>query len=226
MEWFSQKFIRVTDIYGGTIARDNEKRDKRYLASTFPNCKEAIQPGDLINGGLALHLSPEKATLYQYTLRLWCANGMMRTQAGKAQEFNPYDEAAFDEALHEQYHYMAEQLKESASLFRQSLLHPAGESMPQYILQTLNALEARHSWEEGLASAVLEERALRARRSHRPISMLREGISRFDLINAVTAMARDEKDPRMQWELEKLGGQLLEEVQASPHRKPYSALAV
>lgn len=229
MEWFANVFAEATEAYGGVIARDNEIRGKRFLASTFRGIEKAITRNDAIQGGLALELSGREAKLYSYTLRLVCSNGLISTLSEEEEEFTWYRETEFEEAIYRKYAELETTASQVAGLYRESQQQRADERLWQHVLSSLNQLQADTRWMDFLFIAIGEEG--RRRRFNRPENRHagpETEISRFGLVNAVTAMARDTQEPELRWQMEKLGGELLlmaKEEKAAPVKKQHLEIA-
>ncbi len=216
MEWFANVFVEATEAYGGIIARDDEFHGKRFLAGTFKGIEKAITRGDAVHGGLALELGNKEAKLYAYTLRLVCSNGLISTLADEEEEFTWYRETEFEEAIYRKYAELGTTASQVAELYRESRQQAADARLWQHVLHSLNQLHASHRWMDLMFLALHEERRRQfsspASRQGNPDN----GFSRFELINAVTAMARDTQEPELRWRMEQLGGELLLAKKTAP----------
>ena len=210
MEWFVNIFKQATADFGGIIGRDEEQRGVRFLASTFQGIERAITRGDAIQGGLALKVSSEEAQLSSFTFRLVCSNGMISTLADEEEDFSRYRETEFEETLYRKYAELSSTASEVAELYRQSQQQPADARLWQYVLHSLGQLQADRRWMDHLMLALMEERRRRlSGQTPERSTGLNTDINRFELINAVTAVARDTPEPELRWKMEELGGKLL-----------------
>lgn len=216
MEWFANVFVEATEAYGGVIDRDDEFHGKRFLAGTFKGIEKAITRDDAIHGGLALELGNKKAKLYAYTLRLVCSNGLISTLAEEGEEFSWYRETEFEEAIYRKYAELGAIASQVAERYRESRQQAADDKLWQHVIHSLNQLRANRQWMDLMSLALEEERRRQfsrlADRQENPDT----GFSRFDIINAVTAMARDTQEPELRWRMEQLGGELLLAKKAAP----------
>ncbi len=211
MEWFADVFKEATEAHGGIIAKDDRKHGIRFLASTFPGIEKNIRRKDAIKGGLALKLDEEEARLSAFTLRLICSNGLIHTHSEERQSFSTYEKAPFEEEVHRRYCQLTDTLASTAERFRNARYQPADESLWKYVINSLNQLQYRDNWRAALFQATLEEMRDRSRRRHflRRSWASRRPENRFQLVNAITALAREERDPELRWEMERLGGKVL-----------------
>jgi hypothetical protein len=183
-------------------ARQGEVRDVHddgseiYLRATLPSFDE-LEPGDWVQGGVALHACADEIAVHPYTLRRICSNGAIIAQGAHSCRLaragaTRFGEAGVTAALRAAIGGAcdAAAFLDAASGTRATLAADADE---------------RFFLERGFAA--MSER-VRERLAGILVAEFLGGKDRslFALMNAVTAAARDEPDPALRWELELLGG--------------------
>ncbi|MBN1591260.1 MAG: carbon storage regulator [Pirellulales bacterium] len=181
---------------GGSIAEcDLDERQVR-LRGLVP-WQEEIESKDKLQAGVALAATGEEIRVFPYTLRRVCVNGAIRAHASQARiirRADPADSEAAEnvtaqvrEAIRECT--LPDVLARAVKELRQTKGVPIA---PRFLLSEFLS-------RGGISHAQAAPRILRALDHGRDRSA-------FGLIQAITAVARDEKAPRLKWKLEELGG--------------------
>lgn len=190
---------------GGKVTDTFDDGSVLFTRAVLPeNAKVARK--DRVDKGVALKAAWEDVWVHPYVFRRVCINGAIVAQAvatkhvANTSEVSPLEmeisvrEAVRVCALEQDFAGFAERLKRTRSIW----VAPRQALMPH-----LAALPADHSRE--LVQEVHRRFAEEADET------------RYGLINAVTSLARDTRNPELRWSLETIGGALiLEESPKSP----------
>jgi hypothetical protein len=195
---------------------DQQLSGHRYLSCILPYVEASITKEDKILGGIGLYISPEQAHLSAYNFRLVCENGMMTTEEKATQSFDLHEEARFETEIDKIYEQALHHTNASARLFMDAKARDASASFIANVAYALNRIHRTNKWESLLMTEIRRERihsfmdhqSRNRRFSHRQSS----NYNRFEVINAVTALAREERHPRVRWKMEQFAGQLLHAV--------------
>jgi hypothetical protein len=192
----------------GSVTDTFDDGTRLFTRSVLPRVEE-VRPRDRVQGGVALRASGPEVWLHPYVFRLVCRNGAIMAQATQTRHLtdlhllDPEEaETAIREAVRaccavEAFTVAAEQMRS------------AQEIQADLALSVLPML-ARHSSQAG--SNLLAEVVAR---------FFGEGdMSRFGLMNAITSVARDTRDPEARWGLEELGGAVPAGLPPTPSRDP------
>ena len=191
----SMIFADEISAAGGTVHETFDDGTRLFARSVLPDVAD-VRRGDRIQGGVAIRAGDQDVSVHPYTFRLVCKNGAIRAQAVEScvivmAEFDDLDEseAAVREAVRrccapDVLVASVDEMKSAAADMQVNLLlaiAPILASMPaglnqQFIADLLDRVSARPSG------------------------------SRYDLMNHVTATAREMRDPEDKWRLEELGG--------------------
>jgi len=165
-----------------------------FARSVLPGVEE-VRPGDILQGGVALRGTQTDIWVHPYVFRKVCRNGAIMAYALETRHLTGIDEMPCDEALD----WVREAIEVCCS----------DDAFRKAIEQTRSATERQAD----LVLTLLPHLAhFPAREQHQLLAMIidrfaSEGdTSRFGLMNAVTSVARDTRDPEVRWRLEELGG--------------------
>jgi hypothetical protein len=165
-----------------------------FARSVLPKVEE-VRPGDKLQRGVALRGSQSQVWVHPYVFRQVCRNGAIMAQALETRHISELDQLPCDEA--------AERVREAIEVCC------ADEAFMTAMEHTRSATEI----EADTALTLLPFLArMPVRQQQELMSMIlgrftSEGdTSRFGLMNAVTSVARDTRDPELRWSLEELGG--------------------
>jgi hypothetical protein len=208
----------ILDVFiGEIIARDGRVVDtfhdgaRLFTRSILPLIKE-VRPQDRLQGGVALKALAGEVWLHPYVFRQVCRNGAIMAQSLQTRHFTDADLWDPDQA--------------------ERLLREAVEACCAEEVFTQNTADMRSAQdvEADLALNLLPHLAhLGARVAGQFVSQILERFfeapdrSRFGLMNAVTSVARDTRDPVLRWNLEELGGGI--PALKPPRRLPGGAAA-
>jgi hypothetical protein len=187
--------------------------DRRlYLRATLP-ARASVRPGDAIRGGLALRASVDAIWVHPYVFREVCRNGAIRVEALESHRIGePRIRTAEDVSaeLKSAFRRLADPavLADAVREFRAATDLPAF-SLIQAIELVPELLRQAHGFER-IAAAF---RSFESGPDH----------SRYALLNAFTALARDTADPDLRWNLEELGGAIGAAPAPSSPRDPAAA---
>jgi hypothetical protein len=214
---------RIRDLFdqeitaaGGTLSDVYDNGDSLFLRSILPRTHE-VRRGDLLHGGVALRTTAEEILVHPYVFRQVCRNGAILAHAlqtrrvGRVDASMPPDkqvevESAVCEAI--QACCVEEAFEEATDQIRS-----ACELEADLIMQVLPWLARLPQDQVPSLLADIQTRFTSGRDS-----------SRFGLMNAVTSVARDTRDPELRWRLEELGGAI--PALRTPVLKPDGGAAV
>jgi hypothetical protein len=165
-----------------------------FTRSVLPHVKH-VRPGDGVQGGVALKATPEEAWLYPYLLRLVCRNGAIMAQTLASRSITD---------LH---------LQEPDTALRSIREGVEACCAREVFTDTVRKVRAATEMDADLALNLLPlVSRLSTRKNSDVLSQIMDRFfgeadqSRFGLANAVTAVARDTRDPDLRWDLEEFGG--------------------
>ncbi len=175
-----------------------------FARSVLPGVDE-VRPGDRLQGGVALRATESDIWLHPYVFRQVCRNGAIMAHALRTRHLteldwrDPWDaETALREAIQDCCE--AEAFTESVREFRSATEVQADLTLNLLSLLSRSGLQNT----SGLLGQIMDQ-------------FFREpDRTRFGLTNAVTAVARDTRDPDIRWRLEELGGAIAAGVEPTP----------
>ena len=194
--------LRIQDAFreeildlGGTVTSEHDGNNTLFLRAQLPDCRE-VQAKDKIRHGVAARSGEEKIVVHPYTYREVCTNGAIHVE-NIASRIIDLSDRSKTSAETEFYFREAIRSCSSPEAFEMNL-DDMKESLGRPIRMALAIASISHL---GSQSSLMERIISRFIES--------EDRSGFDFANAITATARDEKEPRKKWELEELGGGVL-----------------
>ena len=184
-------------LAGGKVTDSFDDKTLLFSRAVMPKNKKVARK-DRVDSGVALKAAWEDIFVHPYVFRRVCINGAIVAQAVatkhvmNTEHVSPVEmEIDLRESIRmciedQDFEGYAEKMKRARNLFFDPL---------QTLMPYLSQLPADQ------ASEVLEE-------THRRFA---EGAdeSRYGLINAVTSLARDTRNPELRWSLETIGGGLI-----------------
>jgi hypothetical protein len=191
-------FAEEIDAVGGRVTETIDASPLLFARSVLPEARE-VAKGDLVQGGVALRATEQEILVHPYVFRQVCTNGAIRAHAVQTRrivradysEFAGEDVAcALREAIRESC--VEDAFAEGVDEMRSARLADADLALAFMPHLSRMAPEAAA---ELLASIMRRHTAGRDR-------------TRFGLMNAVTSVARDTRDPELRWRLEQLGGSI------------------
>jgi hypothetical protein len=195
-------------------ARGGEVRDtfhdgsRLFTRSVLPRDCE-VGPKDRVQGGVALKSDGREAWLHPYVFRLVCRNGAIMAHAVQTCHLPNFDLHDADDAGALLRDAIRACCTEEAFTAAAEQMRSAREIQADAALNLLPLLSHFRGRGPALMGAILER-------------FFGEGDrTRFGLMNAVTSLARDTRDPDLRWRLEELGGGVPALVAPRPFpRKP------
>jgi hypothetical protein len=193
----------MAEVFAEEVAEIGGKVTDRFddgtillARSVLPDLRE-VGRNDNVQGGVAIRATEAGIRVHPYVFRQVCSNGAIMAQAIQTWRVHRDEDAglidkaplgALREAIRacgsaEAFAASAEQMRSSREIaadLELSVLSMLGRFPKEVAAQVLGSIMHRF----------VEER----------------DDSRFGLMNAVTSVARDTRDPRLRWRLEELGG--------------------
>jgi len=197
--------------YGGTVADTFVDGARLFVRSVLPDEIE-VAPRDAVQGGVALRATHTELSVHPYIFRLVCKNGAIRAHATQTLYLDrPFDRPAYE---------VTAELRQAVEACCQREAFVAGaqemRSAAHDKIDTLLALTSIISTFSGHVGRAIMGSFID--------SLFGAERTRYDVMNAVTAVARDTKDPETRWRLEELGGGV-PVMKLPSHRPPEGELA-
>jgi hypothetical protein len=187
-------FADEVQAVGGTVTEAFDDGRRLFARSVLPAVAE-VRPGDQVQGGVALRACEGQVWVHPYVFRQVCRNGAIIAHAVQTRHLAdldslPAEEA--DEAVREAVRACcaAEAFTTAAGEMRSAVGAPI--DMILTLLPSLARFQAAR--QKPIMQAILEQ------------FFREDDRSRFGMMNAVTALARDTRDPELRWRLEEFGG--------------------
>jgi hypothetical protein len=190
----------------GATEIDTYEDDRRLFQRAVITGAEDVRPGDPIRGGVAIRATGPRIDVHPFMWRQVCTNGaiMMRTvdtiRVTRVELETEWTAAAVADDV-------VEELRRA--------IQACGN--PRYVAQSTEAMRGAAEMQADAMLWILPQliRMSGVEREHYVSMVLdrfAEGRDRsvYALVNAVTSVARDTKDPEVRWQLESVGGRLLE----------------
>ena len=185
-------------LLGGTVSDRFDDGQRLFLRAILPMSDE-VRPKDIVEGGIAVRSVGEKIDVCPYLFRQVCRNGAIMPQVIETQCIRRVDIAAPSEMIEAVNDQLREAVRTCATA--EVFARAAGQTLsattmglPHDVFGLLLALSTRRRISGGLPDEIMR-------------AYLQAGDrSAFGLMNAVTSVARDQKDPAVRWELEEMGG--------------------
>jgi len=179
---------------GGIVTDTFDDGRRLFTRSVLPHLEE-VRPQDRVQGGVALKASVVGVWLYPYIYRLVCRNGAIMAETLEARSVGHLPQQEPDVVLHS--------IREGVEAC----------CAREVFVSTVHKIRKACETEVDLALTLLPmlSRLSRGATADMPSEIMdrffREGDrSAFGLANAITAVARDNRDPEMRWDLEEMGG--------------------
>jgi hypothetical protein len=184
-------FAQEVTALDGAVSDVFEEGPLLMARSVLPWVEE-VRPGDRVRGGVAIRSDGEDVFVHPYTFRQVCSNGAILATTIETRHVElPADEEAIREAI--RACGAREAFAEVAGRMRTAL-----ETQADLALNLMPMLRRFPGAQGAQLMRQIMEQFLRERDR-----------STFGLFNAVTATARDTRDPHLRWRLEEFGGGLL-----------------
>jgi hypothetical protein len=174
---------------------DTADDGRRLLARSILPCVKEVRPGDQLQGGVAIRTSGAEVWVHPYLFRLVCKNGAIMAQAIQTHHLVELDLQDPADALEVVREAVASCCAPEVFADTFAKVRTAQEEVADALLNLLPHLAGLNSqWKGQVLDQILQQFHQAGDRS------------RFGLANAVTATAREIRDPDRRWELEELGG--------------------
>jgi hypothetical protein len=156
---------------------------------------DKVRPKDLVQSGVALKATPDGICVYPYVFREVCRNGAIMAHSLGARRLLGLEDQTPEETLSSVREAVAACCSEG--VFAESVAH-FRESLQGEVDFALTMLSLMRRLPDSVSRAVMPQIL---------DQFFRDGDrSRYGLVNAITAVARDRSDPDERWDLEELGG--------------------
>jgi hypothetical protein len=180
---------------GGQITDTFNDGSRLFARSVLP-LSDNVRPGDKINGGIALKATDEQICVYPYSLRIVCRNGAIRAESVGSLVIEGLQSLA--------PHFILQSIRDGIDaccdpeLFKDTIDRMRQTTVREIdnILNLLTMLGIFKAHPE-VMSQILK------------LFFKEKEQTQFALGNAITAIARNTKDPQTRWDLEEFGGGLL-----------------
>jgi|SRR5690348_11796207 len=198
-----EAFTEQISAREGKVTETFHQPGQLFVRSVFPQAEE-IRARDKVQGGIALRATQTAAWVYPYVFRLVCKNGAIMAHAVEGREIPNLDSLPTFEAVSLVREAVESCCQEKAFTTATEQMRTAAQH-PVDVLLTMMPFLARLS---ALGPAVAQQ--IYEQFFHE------NDRTRYGLMNAVTAVARDTRDHATRWRLEELGGQMAVMPPAEP----------
>ncbi len=189
-------FTEEIAALGGSIPDTFDDGARLFMRAILPEERE-VQPRDRVQGGVAIRATKDEVWIHPYVFRQVCQNGAIVAHAVQTRHIDRTDfsydpDAELASALRESVRECCElEAFENAT----EAIRSSTQSEVDIALTMMPMLSRMPSeFVAEILGPVIDEFFKSERRS------------RFDFMNAVTAVARDLSEPELRWQLEKIGG--------------------
>ncbi len=191
---FLDVFTESVAARGGQVT-DTVDDGERLLTRAVLPAVEEVRPKDRVQGGMALKATKKGVWLYPYFFRLVCQNGAIIAETLESRSFvdlHLQDPDMALQSIRECIDVCCDKEEFTNTISRMRTASQSDASIAITMLPLLSQLSKMGNVE--LLSQIMD-------------GFFREGDrSQFGLANAVTAVARDTRDPELRWDLEEFGG--------------------
>ena len=180
--------------HGGTVKDTFHDGARLFTRSVLPDARE-VGPKDRVQGGVAVKATAEEAWVHPYVFRLVCKNGAIMAQATQTRHLADLQARTWEGAAEAVRSAVRECCVPEAFAEAARSMRSAREVAADAAIGMLPFLtELVQLGGSDLIPRLMDQ-------------FFREGDrTRFGLMNAFTAVARDTHDPDVRWRLEELGG--------------------
>jgi hypothetical protein len=208
-------FAEEISALGGTVPDVFEDGERLLARAVLPPDVE-IRPGDHVRAGVAVRAAGPAILVHPYTFRLVCTNGAIAAHALASRRVERCEGTSVGVPERDVWVSMTE--------FRTAVRACA---VPQVFATVAAEMRSATEVEADLALQLLP--ALRRMPQHVVARVLPSIVARFEaggdrsafgLMNAVTSVARDVREPETRWRLEELGGTTPARLRPKPRIAP------
>ena len=194
---------------GGAVSDAFDDGSHLFLRSILPASTD-VRPGDRVRAGIALRASGRQVLVHPYTFRQVCSNGAILAQAVQTRRIERVEEPDLPWIAAERLEEVREAVRVCAApeafITASQQMRTAAELEADQVIMAMT-FQITHSPRHiasGLVTQILSRFSDDRDRSA------------FGLMNAITATARDTRDPDLRWRLEELGGGVLDRLSKAP----------
>lgn len=202
---------------GGSVTDGFKNGALLFTRSVLPEFTQ-VAPGDRLQPGVAVRANDAEVFVSPYVFRLVCSNGAIMARALHSRRISRDEWFLNDEAECDLETTLRVAIRQCCQ--REAFTAPI-DQMRSAIDSTTNMalmLSAFTSTHRGSMSRSMMQEILS--RYHRSPDR-----SAYGLMNAVTSVARDTRDPQAKWRLEELGGQIAYWQPTRPRTRRRASLA-
>jgi hypothetical protein len=212
----AEAFVEEIAVSGGTVPDVYDDGRHMFLRGILPPSDE-VRPGDRFKHGVALQCCGPDVLVHPYLYRIVCRNGAIAARAAEGSRVERRDSSGCPGAAEQ---VLLELRAAVHACTDEGILAGACESM-----RSMTQLRADHVI--NLLPGLL--RLPRPQAQHYVeliLSQYREDGDRsaYGVMNAITAVARDARDPDARWRLEEAGGAMVRLVRVPERRHAAGAL--
>jgi hypothetical protein len=189
---------------GGVVSDTFDDGRRLFARSVLPRLRE-VATGDKVKGGVALMATEGEVTVHPYVYRLVCKNGAIAATTIQTREIEARAFVTPEEVLGAVREAIRECCADDVFATVAKQMRSAQQVQADFALALLPYLARLSPGEAArIADSILDR-----------FSRARDG-SRFGLMNAVTSVARDSKQPEVRWRLEEMGGAICAGITPTP----------
>ncbi len=191
-------FVNEVEAVGGKVSDVFDDGTRIFMRAVLSREQEVARR-DRVQGGVAVRATEDDICVHPYVFRQICQNGAIRAHAIETREIRRVD-------------FSTEEQAEVASALCAAIRACCGDEA--FARGAAEMRSARESSQVDLALTMMPllARFAQGAESSTVISLIMDRFlggrdkSRFGLLNAVTSVARDTRDPEVRWQLEEFGG--------------------
>lgn len=176
----------------GTVLDVFDDGRRLFARSVLPECDE-VRPRDRLQAGVALRGTDSEIQVHPYIFRQVCRNGAIMAQVVGTREVLALHQFDTDDARERVREAVVECCAPEVFATNVGQIRSATEIAADLALSLIPLLAGRPEFARLMPSIL--ERFVEGRDT-----------SRFGLMNAITSVARDTRDPEVRWRLEEMGG--------------------
>jgi hypothetical protein len=190
-----EAFTEEVSAHNGKIIDTFHQPGQLFARSVLPQAEE-IRPGDKVQSGVALRATDSAVWVYPYVFRLICKNGAIMAHAAEGREIPNLENMPVFEAVSQVREAVESCCERNAFATAAGQMRTAAQQPIDAILNIMPFLSRMSSLSPQLAREIFQRFFHETDRT------------RYGLMNAVTAVARDIREHSLRWRIEELGGQM------------------
>ncbi len=189
-------FEEGVQIHSGRVTETFDDGKRLFARSLLPFVKE-VRPADRMRGGLAVRATESEIWLHPYLFRQVCSNGAILAHSLESLHVEYSEFATEDDVIRELHGAIAACCEKEVFVAAVDQVRTSVNVGVDYVLTLMSMIAQTR--DRDAASLDLITQIIRQFTSNKDQS-------RFALMNAITSVARDTRDPEQRWRLEELGG--------------------